>query len=168
MPLVGGIFLQFKYSLISSVILEKLVICLINWYKEKSLLVSLWGKNVFWRTVSRYRILILALTLGSKKQSHLWITSKLWIFPQWCKIHVAWTSRKKLHLAATGYLPNARDMGCKFPSHWAFSSSESSSERTHWTPAPFKRWQEAVEALAENIYPVRACMSVCTWGVCWG
>lgn len=31
-------------------ILEKLIICLINWYKEKSLLVSLKGKNGFFGT----------------------------------------------------------------------------------------------------------------------
>lgn len=74
-------------------------------------MVSLKEKNVFWYTISHSRILILVLTLRSKKKVTLWTKFKLWMFSQWCKIHVVWTSRK-LHLAATGCLLSARDVGC--------------------------------------------------------
>lgn len=101
----------FGYFLVSIVILETLIICVINWYKRKSLLVFLEDKSAFWYKISQSRILILVLTLGSKKQSLCGPQLNWGCFPN--DVRFSWPKplEMKLLLAAAGFLPSSREMG---------------------------------------------------------
>lgn len=95
LPLVDGMFLQFKcYFLISIVMLQKSTVCLINWYKGRNLLVSPKGEGAVLSGTNYLapEFLFWFWLWDQRNRVTLWTVPKLWVFSHWC---VAWTPRKR-------------------------------------------------------------------------
>lgn len=142
--------------------IEKLIICIINWCKGKTLLVSLKGRNAFWYKINHSKILILVLTLDQRNKVSCGAQLNCGYFPNDTGFLRPEHSEMKLRIAATGFPPSSGEMD---PSHRVSHLTLPAPRNTSTESLlPFKRsilreWQET-KARGENVLSMRLCKCV--------